>query len=158
MPEPQPQLLSDLALRLVDSRALSIYAVRESRLRLTGKSAAGRTVIARDLEAVSDRDNLAQAITLRLLTPKGELAALAHPDYGCRLHELIGFPNTATTRNLAKLYVIDALKQERRIAAIEQVTVSEHPGERQRIDLFIRVQPIGRGSVLDVGPFTLDLA
>lgn len=158
MAETQPQLLKDLALRLVDSRALSIYAVRENRERLTGKSAAGRTVIARDLATIDARDNLAQAITLRLLTPKGELAALAHPDYGCRLHELIGTPNTATTRNLAKLHVIDALKQERRIAAIKQVSVSEHPGDRQRIDLFIQVQPIGSSSVLDIGPFTLDLS
>jgi hypothetical protein len=54
--------------------------------------------------------------------------------------------------------VIDALKQERRIAAIKQVTVSEHPGDRQRIDLFIQVQPIGSSSVLDIGPFTLDLS
>ena len=75
MAEAQPQLLQDLALRLVDSRALSIYAVRENRERLTGKSAAGRTVIARDLATIEARDNLAQAITLRLLTPKGELAA-----------------------------------------------------------------------------------
>ena len=158
MADAQPQLLSDLALRLVDSRALSIYAVREEPQRASGKSAAGRTVISRDLLTVASRDNLAQAITLRLLTPKGELAALAHPEYGCRLHELIGAPNTATTRNLAKLHVIDALKQERRIAAIKEVKVSAHPGERQRIDLFIQVQPIGSSSVLDVGPFTLDLS
>jgi phage baseplate assembly protein W len=153
----EPQLLTDLRLKLIDSRALSIYVVREGQRRLASRSAAGRSVISRDLELVSDLDNLAQAITIRLLTPKGELAALAHADYGCRLHELIGFANTAAARNLAKLYVIEALKQERRIAHIKKVEVTTHAGDRQRIDVFVRVLPIGRAAVLDVGPFTLDL-
>lgn len=153
----EPQLLTDLRLKLIDSRALSIYAVQQGQRRIAGKTSTGRTLISRDLELVSDLDNLAQAITMRLLTPKGELAALAHPDYGCRLHELIGFPNTATTRNLAKLYVVEALKQERRVAEIKNVEVSPHPGDRNRIDVFVQVLPIGRSAVLDVGPFSLDL-
>jgi phage baseplate assembly protein W len=153
----EPQLLTDIALRLVDSRALSLYAVRESRRRLAGGSA-GRGATLLDMDIVSDTDNLAQAITIRLLTPRGELAALAHPDYGCRLHELIGFPNTDSTRNLAKLYVIEALKQERRIAEIRRVDVALHPGDRNRINIFIQVLPIGRSTVLDLGPFALDLS
>jgi hypothetical protein len=37
------------------------------------------------------------------------------------------------------------------------VEVTTHAGDRQRIDVFVRVLPIGRAAVLDVGPFTLDL-
>ena len=44
----------------------------------------------RDAGAVSGRANLAQALVLRLLTRQGALTGLGHPDYGCRLTELIG--------------------------------------------------------------------
>ena len=151
---PAPQLLTDLRLRLVDSRALSIYAVAEGRRRITS---GGRAVVLRDLELSSDQANLAQAITIRLLTPKGELTALAHPDYGCRLHELIGSPNTDTTRNLAKLYVIEALKQERRVQEVNRVEVTTQPGDRHRINIAIQVLPIDATGPLDIGPLTLDL-
>ena len=147
-------LLNDLALRLVDARALSIYRVRSKDKRvLSGR----RSVRLRDFTLIADRDNLAQAVILRLLTPRGELAPLGHPDYGSRLPELIGTRRTETTRNLGKLYVIEALKQERRIAEIVEVTVTDHAGDRHRIDIGIRVRPIDEQAVVDLGPFTLDL-
>ena len=52
---------------------------------------------------------------MRLLTPRGELAELGHPEYGSRLHELIGSPNSETRRSLAKLFVLESLAQEPRI-------------------------------------------
>lgn len=147
-------LLTDLKLRLVDSRALSIYrAQRTERREVLG----GRSRKTRDFATVADRDNLAQAVIVRLLTPRGELAALAHPDYGSRLPELIGRQRSETTRNLAKLHVIEALKQERRIAEIIEVTVGDQPGDRHRINIFIRVRPIDDSRIVDLGPFTLDL-
>jgi len=147
-------LLTDLKLRLVDSRALSIYRAEKLEKR---EVLGGRSLKTRDFTLVSDRDNLAQAVIIRLLTPRGELAALAHPDYGSRLPELIGRRRTETTRNLAKLYVIEALKQERRIAEIIQVTVSDMPGDRHRITIFIQIKPINDSRIIDLGPFTLDL-
>ena len=48
----------------------------------------------------------------------GELAALGHPDYGSRHHELIGEPNVERTRNLIKLYVLQALRREPRIEKV----------------------------------------
>jgi phage baseplate assembly protein W len=147
-------LLTDLALRLVDARALSIYRVRSQERR----EALGRRVLkVRDFALVSDRDNLTQAVAIRLLTPRGELAELGHPDYGSRLPDLVGSQRTETTRNLAKLYVIEALKQERRIAEILSVAVADHAGERHRIDIEIQVRAIGDSAVIDLGPFTLDL-
>ncbi len=147
-------LLTDIALRLVDSRALSIYrASRVEKREVVG----GRGVRTRDLVRVSGRANLAQAVSIRLLTPVGELAPLGHPEYGSRLPNLIGERRTETTRNLAKLYVIEALKQERRIAEVVDVAVADHPSDRHRIDIAIRVRPIEDSAVLDLGPFTLDL-
>jgi len=147
-------LLTDLKLRLVDSRALSIYRAQRKEQR---EVLAGRSIKICDFTPVSDRDNLAQAVIIRLLTQRGELTALAHPDYGSRLPELIGTQRTETTRNLAKLYVIEALKQERRIAEIVQVTVSDQPGDRFRINIFIQIRPIDDSRIIDLGPFTLDL-
>jgi len=149
-----PQLLTDIALRFVRSDALSIYDVQDEERRITS---AGRIVRLRDLALSSDLHNLQQAIEIRLLTPKGELAPLGHADYGSRLPELIGRQNTETTRNLAKLYVIEALKQERRIQKVVAVDVSPAPGERQLIRMFLQVLPIAAQTVIDLGPFTIDL-
>lgn len=150
-----PQLLSDIALRFVRSDALSIYEVQDQETR---KTAGGRVVRVRDLSVSSDLDNLRQAIEIRLLTPKGELAALGHADYGSRLPDLIGQQNTETNRNLAKLYVIEALKQERRIEKIVAVDVTPAPGQRHLIRIFLQVKAIGVQSVIDLGPFTIDLS
>jgi phage baseplate assembly protein W len=149
-----PELLEDIALRFVRSDALSIYEVQDEERRV---SSSGRIVRLWDVSRSSGRDNLRQAIEIRLLTPKGELAALGHADYGSRLPELVGQPNTETTRNLAKLFVIEALKQERRIQKIVSVDVSAAPGERQRIRILLSVLPIASQSVLDLGPFSIDL-
>jgi phage baseplate assembly protein W len=147
-------LLTDLKLKRLHAQALSIYRTERShKRRVTG----GRSIRTRDLVTVSDRANLAQAVIMRLLTPRGELAALAHPDYGSRLPELIGAQRTETSRNLAKLYVIEALKQERRIDKIIDVTVADQPGERHQINIFIQVRPIGDSEIVDLGPFSLDL-
>ena len=67
---------------------------------------------------------------MRLLTPRGELAELGHPEYGSRLHELIGTPNTETRRGLAKLFVLEASRQEPRIEKVIEVTVTPHPDRR----------------------------
>ena len=130
-----PQLLTDIALRFVRSDALSIYDVQDDERRI---SAGGRIVRLRDLALVSDLDNLRQAIEIRLLTPRGELAPLGHADYGSRLPDLIGQPNTETTRNLAKLYVIEAMKQERRIQKIVAVEVTPAAGERHLIQIYLK--------------------
>lgn len=150
-----PQLLKDLRLRLVRSDALSIYETAQTEQRIVS---AGRAVVLKDLDTVADLDNLVQAVIVRLLTPKGELAALGHADYGSRLPDLIGQPNNETRRNLAKLYVIEALKQERRIAKVLDVAVRTKPGERQVIEISLKFLPIGSDSPIDVGPFAIDLA
>lgn len=97
---------------------------------------------ARDLEVAGSVDNLTQAIANRLKTRQGELAALGHPDYGSRHHELIGEPNVERTRNLVKLYVLQALRHEPRIEKVLEATVrAEHvpPRESVRIALTLKV-------------------
>ena len=88
-----------------------------------------------DLATVHGNENLQQALLIRLLTEVGELAHLGHPEYGSRLHELIGEPNTPTTRDRAKLYALQALTAEPRVATVRSVTVTTHPADRTRIDV-----------------------
>lgn len=111
----------------------------------------------RDLLLGDGIDNLTQAIANRLKTRKGELKSLGHPDYGSRHHELIGEPNVDRTRNLIKLYVLQALRDEPRIERVLSATVkAEHtpPRDVVRIELSVRVigQPVPLNLVV---PFSL---
>ena len=103
-------------------------------------------------------ENLAQAVILRVLTPRGELAALGHPEYGSRVHELIGRENTKTQRNLLKLFILDALKLEPRIEKVAELTVAPSPGTKSTVDVLLRVKPVGATEVVTIGPFAIELA
>jgi phage baseplate assembly protein W len=140
-------LLTDLRLRLLHHELRAVYAVDND---------------GRDLALVDGRENLGQAIVIRLLTPRGELTPLAHPDFGCRLHTLIGRQNTATTRNLMKLHILEALQAEPRIAEVVGVVVEEARGSRAErateVTVEVRVVPVGETDVVVIGPFTLELS
>lgn len=112
---------------------------------------------ARDLLVAEGVDNLTQAIANRLKTRKGELAGLGHPDYGSRHHELIGEPNVERTRNLIKLYVLQALRDEPRIERVLSAKVSaEHTPPRDSVRIELHVRVIGQPAPLNlVVPFSL---
>ena len=148
-----PQLLIDIGISLRDARWRAVYGVDDQR-----RASTSRQTEVIDFRAAGGRDNLGQAIILRLLTPRGELTALGHPEYGSRLHELVGRQNTATTRNLAKLFILESLQAERRIASVLAVDVSPDPVIRERIDVLVQVQPIGVSEPLTIGPLVLELA
>jgi phage baseplate assembly protein W len=149
-----PQLLRDLGLELRHAAFRPVYAVATSERRLATRQ--GPRVL-RDLATVSGRENLAQAIMIRLLTPRGELSALGHPEYGSRLPELIGRENTEATRNLVRFHILESLAQEPRIEEVIEVAVTPSRGTRDRVDVRLAVRPIGRGELLRLGPFTLEL-
>jgi phage baseplate assembly protein W len=104
-----------------------------------------------DLARVSERENLGQALILRLLTPRGSLAPLGHPDYGSRLVELIGRSNDEPTRNLARLYVIEAIGQEPRVTALSALALSVAPGRPDAIWIELSVTPIDDADPLAIG-------
>lgn len=109
-----------------------------------------------DLRTVAGAENLRQALLLRFLTPVGELAALGHPRYGCRLHELIGELNNDTTRNRAKMFVLQALAEEPRIARVLSVSVTPSPADPVRVDVRMTLATIDEATPLNlVFPFSL---
>lgn len=124
---------------------------------------AGATV---DLGVVAGVAAADQLFVNRLKTRKGELAALGHPEYGSRHHELIGQPNVDRTRALIKLHVLEALSHEPRIAKIRRcdVTAAHEPPRnvvRIVIEIDVIAEPVPRLLVVpfDLGAgFTADVA
>ena len=119
-----------------------------------------RPAAPRDLSVAGGIDNLTQAIANRLKTRKGELAALGHPEYGSRHHELIGQPNVDRTRNLIKLYVLQALRDEPRIEKVLAVTVTpEHIPPRDTVIVSLSVRVVRERTRLNlVVPFSLEMS
>jgi phage baseplate assembly protein W len=110
-----------------------------------------------DLEAVTGMDDLRQSLLLRFLTRQGELAALGHPEYGSRLHELIGRLNNEATRNLAKMFALQALAGEPRVKTVVSLTVRAHPSDPTRIDVDASLIPVDSDTPLNlVFPFFVD--
>jgi phage baseplate assembly protein W len=116
--------------------------------------------VARDLALTAGVDNFTQAIANRLKTRKGELTALGHASYGSRHHELLGEPNVARTRNLIKLYVLQALRDEPRIEKVLAVTVAaEHDPPRDSVRIEMTVRVLGQPAPLNlVLPFSLEVS
>jgi len=83
-----------------------------------------RVVAPGDLATVHGPDAAVQALTLRLLVRHGELAPLGWPDYGSRLHELIGEPDVARTRLRLAQYSREAVAEDWRVREVTEVTVS----------------------------------
>jgi phage baseplate assembly protein W len=112
---------------------------------------------ARDLDVAAGLETLTQALANRLKTRKGELAPLGHPDYGSRHHDLIGQPNVARTRDLIKLYVLQAIRNEPRIEKVVSATVTaEHVPPRDTVRIELTLQVIGVPAPLNlVVPFSL---
>lgn len=107
------------------------------------------------LAVVTDRENLAQALILRLITPRGSLAPLGHVAYGSRLGELVGRRDDAAARALARLYVLEALAAEPRVAALESLVVETDAARPDVIRIAFAAVPVGGGEPLAL---TLELA
>jgi len=105
-----------------------------------------------DLAAVTGRENLAQALVLRLLTPQGALAALGHPGYGSRLGELIGQHKTEALRARCRAFVLACVAQEPRVQ--DAATELAFDLARETIDSFafvLGVRPVGGGDPVTLG-------
>ena len=142
-------LLADLAVFAAHRELRPVYRLTET-MRLQRR--------AWDFVPRAGFENLAQAVILRLLTPRGELAALGHPEYGSRVHELIGRENNTAQRNLLKLFVLEALKLEPRVEKVVELTVVPSPGARSTVDVLLRVKPVGATTLVTIGPFAIELA
>jgi len=125
--------------------------------RVPGVGSTGPNTPRMDFETITALDNLRQALLLRFLTPRGEMEILGHPTYGSRLYELLGELNISRTHNRAKIYVLQALAMEPRVAKVLNVTVTQNRAVRDQMDISIWLTPIFSDTPLNlVFPFFLE--
>ena len=142
---------SEVDLRRVD-RPFTPLAARLLEAHGSPPPPAGARVRVNDLATVAERENVAQAMILRLLTPRGALAALGHPDYGSRLHELVGEPKSEALRNLCRVFVLEAVRQEPRVQDAATQLDFETSAERPDEFLFtLGIAPVTGGDPVTLG-------
>ena len=129
----------DLHIGLIADEEARTFAGPYTHVDLQAAVSTQRAPRARDLTTVEGKANLVQSLIVRLMTERGELEALGHPDYGSRHHRLIGEPNTEGNRNLIKLYVLECLRQEPRLEAIQRVEVKPGEGRENRDKVVVNV-------------------
>ena len=103
-----------------------------------------------DLAQAQGNDNIVQALTLRLLVRKGELARLGLPDYGSRLYELIGEPNNTRTHVKLMAFARSAIEQDPRVQKITDIQTQVIPGEREVVRLNMAIQLITEQNPLNL--------
>lgn len=103
-----------------------------------------------DLALARGNDNIVQALTLRLRVRQGELAPLGWPDYGSRLHELIGEPNVSRTHLKAQAFARQAIEADPRVLKVVTVRTVNIPGERDTVRLMMDIQLIDAPNPLNL--------
>ncbi len=103
-----------------------------------------------DLALAYGNANAVQALSLRLRVRKGELALLGWPDYGSRLHELIGEPDLPRTRLKAQVFAREAVEADARVRRVEAIEVVSIAGARTLLRLAMQVLLIDAPTPLDL--------
>ncbi|HYQ68287.1 hypothetical protein [Actinophytocola sp.] len=105
-----------------------------------------------DLGVLTGRENLAQALVLRLLTPRGALTDLGHANYGSRLGELIGRRKTEALRGLCRAYILEAVREEPRVED-KPLAITFDPRREQPWDFVVEiaVRPVDGGDPVTIG-------
>jgi hypothetical protein len=104
-----------------------------------------------EMETLTGKDNLIQALKLRLLVNRGEIAGLGHARHGTRIHELIGEPLDRANIELLRRYVRQALMEDHRVEEVTRVVVEPRPGMPGAVDVDAAVLAVdGNGVDIEV--------
>jgi len=102
------------------------------------------------MESVGGIDNLAQALTVRLLVDQGELTDLGHPHYGSRIRELLGANLDRANLELMRRYVRQTLMSDPRVAEVVEVRVEARHNAPGIVDVETVVQSVS-GESMQIG-------
>ena len=113
-------------------------------------------VSANDVETVSGVDNLAQALTMRILVDRGDLERLGHPRFGSEVSTLIGRRLDRENLELLRRFVKVALQRDPRVDRVSSVSVAARQDVPGAVDVVARVKAKAGADVklevtLDVG-------
>jgi phage baseplate assembly protein W len=92
-----------------------------------------------DLRLAAGNDTIVQALKLRLSVRRGELAPLGFADYGSRLHELVGEPNTRRTHLKLAAFARAAVEADPRVREVTDVRVRVLAGDRNTVQIALEV-------------------
>lgn len=106
--------------------------------------------VAGDLDLSRGNDNIVQALIMRLEVRQGELAPLGWPNFGSRLHELLGEPNNSRTHVMLMAHARKAIEQDPRVAEVSQVRTEVLPGEPETVRLILDILLIGTPNPLNL--------
>lgn len=106
--------------------------------------------VAGDLDLAQGNENIIQALILRLRVRKGELAPLGWPNYGSRLHELIGKPNNNRTHVILMAHARNAIEQDPRVAEVKEIRTQVLPGERSVVRIMMEILLINEPNPLNL--------
>ena len=101
-----------------------------------------------DMALTQSTDNISQALMLRILVRRGELARLGWPDFGSRVHELIGEPNNLRTRTRLMAFARNAIERDPRV--VEITNIKAEPTERSLVRLEMDIQLINEPNPLNL--------
>lgn len=104
---------------------------------------------------VSGKENLVQALTMRLIVYRGHLGEVGHMRYGSRVAELIGEPLDRANLELLRRHVRQALKEDPRVEEVTALTVSARADLPGAVDVRARIQAV-TGDAVELG-LALDL-
>ncbi len=130
------------------------------RLKLRDDGTVDLALSGRDLDTTAGIDNLIQALQMRFLVYKGELARLSHPRYGSRVHELIGEPMDRANLGLLRRYVRQTILSDPRVGSIARLELRPLPHDPSAVEVDATIIPDGGkllgpafefGVILDVG-------
>ncbi len=88
------------------------------------------------IQQSSHEQNIAESIDIILSTAPGE--RVMHPDFGCRIHELVFAQNNIGTAGLAEFYVRDALIRWEPRIDLDAVEVNADPTDPAQLLITIR--------------------
>jgi phage gp46-like protein len=103
-----------------------------------------------DLGLAEGSDNIVQALRLRLMVRKGELAPLGMPNYGSRLHELLGERQNQRLRVLAMAFARAAVEQDPRVKDIVEVRAESPQGDRETLRISMDIELIDEPAPLNL--------
>jgi phage baseplate assembly protein W len=95
-----------------------------------------------DIPTVTGKENLCQALALRLVSSRGELGALGHARYGSLVKDLIGEPLDRANLELLRRYVRQAIKEEPRVEETLRVVVQPRAGEPGVVSVDVTVRAV----------------
>ena len=103
-----------------------------------------------DLDLAHGAGTITQALYMRLLVRRGELARIGWPDYGSRLHELIGEPSMARTHARVMTMAREAVEADPRVVEVTQIAAAVPPGDRDVVRVELDVQVISEPNPLNL--------